>query len=146
MRSGIDLLIRTVLTAAMKTVFLMVSLAALVSSGCFWRRWRHHDREAEPEAAQSFTPMQPSVGANPQIVVTSETANVGKVARVNTVARFVVLNFPPGRIPAVEQILMVYRRGLKVGEVKVTGPIQDENVVADITSGDSEVGDEVRDK
>jgi hypothetical protein len=44
----------------------------------------------------------------------------------------------------VEQQLGLFRRGLKVGEVKVTGPQLDENTVADIVAGDSEVGDEVR--
>jgi hypothetical protein len=40
----------------------------------------------------------------------------------------------------------VYRRGLKVGEVKVTGPQRDDNIVADITAGEAAVGDEVRDR
>jgi hypothetical protein len=66
------------------------------------------------------------------------------VATVNPAAGFVVLSFPPGHMPAVDQRLSLYRRGLKVGEVKITGPQIDENVVADITAGDSDVGDEVK--
>ena len=65
---------------------------------------------------------------------------------MNTAGRFVVLNFPVGHLPAVEQHLNLYRRGSKVGEVKVTGPQNDDNVVADLLAGDSEIGDQVRDK
>jgi len=65
---------------------------------------------------------------------------------VRTAERFVVLNFPVGRLPVIDQRLNVYRGGLKVGEVKVTGPQYDDNVVADLVAGDSEIGDQVRDK
>jgi len=71
---------------------------------------------------------------------------LGKVATVNAAARFVVLSFPVGHLPQVEQRLNVNRRGLKVGEVKITGPQLDENIVADIVAGDAEPGDEVRDR
>lgn len=82
----------------------------------------------------------------PTLIVTPEMALTGKVAMVNLGARFVVLNFPIGRLPALEQILAVCRKGLKVGEVKVSGPQRDDNIVADITTGEAEVGDEVRDR
>jgi len=71
---------------------------------------------------------------------------VGKVVRFNSEGRFVVLNFPIGHLPGVDQRLNVYRQGLKVGEVKVTGPQRDDNTVADIVAGEAQVGDEVRDK
>ena len=71
---------------------------------------------------------------------------VGKVEMVNQNARYVVLSFPIGHLPAMEQRLSVYRSGLKVGEVKVSGPQVEDNVVADIVEGDSGPGDEVRDK
>jgi hypothetical protein len=35
---------------------------------------------------------------------------------------------------------------LKIAEVKVCGPQRDDNIVADLVSGDAEVGDEVRDQ
>ena len=69
---------------------------------------------------------------------------MGKVAVVNTPARFVVLNFPLGKMAAVDQRLNLYRRGLKVGEVKVTGPQREDNIVADLVAGEAEVGDEAR--
>jgi hypothetical protein len=45
-----------------------------------------------------------------------------------------------------EQRMNVYRHVLKVGEVKVTGPQIEDNVVADIVEGESGLGDEVREK
>jgi hypothetical protein len=35
---------------------------------------------------------------------------------------------------------------LKVAQVKITGPAQDNNIVADLVSGDAKVGDTVRDQ
>jgi hypothetical protein len=81
-----------------------------------------------------------------QLIVTPENGLTGKVEMVNQNARYVVLSFPIGHLPAMEQRLNVYRRGLKVGEVKVSGPQIEDNVVADIVEGDSAAGDEVRDK
>ena len=81
---------------------------------------------------------------NQTLIVTPENALVGKVAMVNTTARFVVLNFPLGKMAAVEQRLNLYRRGLKVGEVKVTGPQREDNIVADLVAGEAGVGDEAR--
>ena len=63
---------------------------------------------------------------------------------VNAAARCVVLNFPLSRMPALEQRLSLYRRGLKVGEVQVTGPQREDNIVADLVAGEAEVGDEAR--
>ncbi len=35
---------------------------------------------------------------------------------------------------------------MKVGEVKITGPQQDNNIVADLVTGEAQVGDDVRDQ
>jgi hypothetical protein len=80
------------------------------------------------------------------LIVTPAATSKGKVMRVNESARFAVLNFPIGTLPAMGQRLDVYRHGLKVGEVKVTGPQQDDNTVADITNGEAQEGDELRAK
>ena len=42
--------------------------------------------------------------------------------------------------------MFVYRDGLKVGEVKISGPTRDNNTVADLISGVANKGDEVRDR
>jgi len=86
------------------------------------------------------------LASDQKIIVTPENALFGKVALVNPTARFVVLNFPVGHLPVTEQHLNLYHRGLKVGEVRVTGPQQDDNIVADLVTGDASVGDDVRDK
>ena len=88
----------------------------------------------------------PTNAAHQDIIVTPAVTPKGKVMRVNESARFAVLNFPVGSLPAVGQRLDVYRHGLKVGEVKVTGPEQDDNTVADITNGEAQEGDELRAK
>jgi len=70
----------------------------------------------------------------------------GRVASVNAPGRFVVLTFPLGSMPALEKRLNVYRRGLKVGELKVSGPQLDVNIDADIIAGECQPGDEVREE
>src|SRR5690348_11836566 len=47
------------------------------------------------------------------LIVTPENLLIGKVAMVNAAGRFVVINFPLGRMPLLEQHLNLYRRGLK---------------------------------
>jgi hypothetical protein len=71
-------------------------------------------------------------------------AVIGKVASVNPGLRFVVMEFPVRRVPAIDQRLNVYREGRKVGEVKVTGPAVDTTIAGDITAGTVLTGDEVR--
>jgi len=83
-------------------------------------------------------------GSAKQPVLTPDLRLTGTVVSVNPVGRFVVLRFPGGRLPAVGQPLAVYRDGLRVGELKVTGPQREEHIVADITAGEVRVGDEVR--
>ncbi len=94
---------------------------------------------------QKAPPPAFTTGPN-KMIVTPETALAGKVVRVNPEGRFVVLNFPIGRLPALDQRLSIYRLGLKVGEVRVTGPQLDDNVVADLVAGDARSGDDVRDR
>jgi hypothetical protein len=79
-------------------------------------------------------------------IVTPDQVLAGKVTRFNEAGRFAVLEFPITHMPAIGQILFVYRSGLKVGEVKVTGPQRDDHTVADLTTGEALPGDEVRDK
>ena len=94
-----------------------------------------------PATATFPDPAQPT-----KVTLVPDTGLVGKVASVNASLHFVVLNFPAGRMAAVEQTLVLYRQGQKIGEVKVTGPQQDDNIIADISSGEAETGDEVREK
>lgn len=77
-------------------------------------------------------------------VVTPQWNRDGSVVRVNLTAHFVVVNFPSSPPPGRDQVLYVYRDGLRVGEVKVNGPRSGDCVVADIVSGDCREGDTAR--
>jgi len=71
-------------------------------------------------------------------------AAAARVVSFNPVGRFVVLNFPVGELPGIGDTLSLYRAGLKVGEVQVTGPQRNTDIVADLVTGEAQVGDEVR--
>jgi hypothetical protein len=80
------------------------------------------------------------------VIITPDASLAAKVVRYNSTGRFVVLNFPVGQMPGMGQSLFLYHNGLKAGEVKITGPQRDSNVVADLVTGEARVGDEVRDQ
>jgi hypothetical protein len=128
----------------MRALCSVILLAALVAAGCTGQKPGAPPKGSAPDAR--FSPLTDISPPNQKLIVTPEEGLAGKVALVNSVGRFVVLNFPVGHLPAVEQVLNVYRRGLKVGEVRVTNAQLDDNVVADIVSGEAVVGDAVRDK
>jgi len=86
----------------------------------------------------------PLLKTNREVIVTPGRSTNGRVASVNNAGRFVVLTFPLGTMAPPEKRLNVYRAGLKVAEVKVSGAPLDVNVVADIVAGDCQIGDEVR--
>jgi hypothetical protein len=125
---------------------LPISLAALVfaSSGCAWTErhmpWHHETTTSKAAPAKTRKP------APTRTIVTPDESLEAKVLTVNTVGRFVVLNFPTGRLPKLDQHMFLYRGGLKTAEVKIVGPQQDTSIVADIISGDAQAGDMVRDE
>ena len=84
--------------------------------------------------------------ASTKPVVTPDFRVAGKVARVNMDGRFVILSFPPGDLPKPDERLNIYRKGLKVAEVKMDSKWQDNynNAAADILEGEVQVGDEAR--
>ena len=118
----------------MKNLFPITLLVmALMLPGCAWMQ-RKHSAKARPAPAGS------------QLIVAPDESLAAKVIRVNPVGRFVVLNFPEGQMPKLEQPLFLYRGGLKVAEVKAVGPQQETSIVADIISGEPQVGDTARDQ
>ena len=127
----------------MRTLFPAVLLCALALAGCAGKKAGAPSPAASPRVGTPAPPAR-AFGTNQTLIVTPENALVGKVAMVNNAARFVVLNFPLGKMAGVEQRLNLYRRGLKVGEVRVTGPQREDNTVADLVAGEAEVGDEAR--
>lgn len=117
---------------------LLVTLA--LCGGCALWPWRSDKSKASaPATAQTAAPASPAT-------VTPASGLTGKVVRYNEAGRFAVLEFPIGRLPRIEQQLFVYRNGLKVGELKVTGPQRDEHIVADVVTGEAQPGDEVRER
>jgi hypothetical protein len=118
-------------------LFSCLILAALVVSGCITHRAAPAPKSPPPTAGLS---------TNSEPIVTPDTSLSAKVVRYNSVGRFVVLSFPVGQMPQMGQMLFIYRAGMKVGEVKVTGPQRDNDTVADLTTGDADAGDDVRDQ
>ena len=97
---------------------------------------------SKPPPRQAAAPKSPKA---PELIVTPGTLKYGKISSVNPGARFVVMTFRSGQLPDLERRLGVYRNGLKVAEVKITGPHRDTNTVGDIVAGECQPGDEVRD-
>ena len=107
-------------------------LVALLAGGCALFRYP--------------APVPPAAAKPAPAIVTPDNSLTASVVSYNSDGRFVVLRFPVGQMPRLEQSLFLYRNGLKVGEVKITGPQQDNNIVADVVVGEAQVGDEVRDQ
>ena len=122
-------------------LFSCVLLAGLLVAGCAGHR-------SEPPHPQPATQPQPVATTNttaaPNPIITPDTSLSAKVVRFNSVGRFVVLSFPVGQMPQAGQTFFLYRAGMKVGEVKITGPQRDNDTVADLTEGDAQEGDDVR--
>jgi hypothetical protein len=116
-------------------LFLCFLLVGWVVAGC-----ASHPPQPPKRAAT------PTTTAAPQPIVTPDTSLSAKVVRYNPVGRFVVLSFPVGQMPQPGQTFSIYRAGLKVGEVKITGPQRDNDIVADLTAGDADTGDDVREQ
>jgi hypothetical protein len=120
----------------MRSLLTVILLGAFAVGGCV-----HKKAAGQPKAPASPSGAQ----ANYQTVpVTPESAVRGKVVLVNKTAQFVVLNFPLGRMAQIDQRFDLYRHGLKVGEIRVTGPQREDNIVADLLAGEAEVGDDAR--
>jgi hypothetical protein len=113
---------------------LTLIIAGMLAAGCL-----HH------RPARTASPATPAAVA-PQPIVTPDNSLTARVVSYNASGRFVVLSFPVGQMPKLEQSLFLYRDGMKVSEVKITGPQRENNIVADLVTGEAQVGDEVRDQ
>lgn len=118
------------------SVFVATALAAMLC-GC----GLFHKKKATLPAARGNA-SAPGSGAQASLIV-APTA-VGKVASVNSQARFAVVVFPVGQLPAANTRMVVYRADAKVGEVKITGQTLDNLAVGDIVLGSVQENDEVR--
>jgi hypothetical protein len=109
-------------------------LAGMLTAGCASKKPSHAKTSATPP------------GVVLQTIVTPDTSLTARVASYNSTGRFVVLSFPVGRMPRMDQTFFLYRAGLKVGEVKITEPQRDNNIAADIITGEAQTGDEAREQ
>lgn len=105
-------------------------LAAMLTAGCALKKPSHTKTS----------------GVALQTIVTQDNSLAAKVASYNSTGRFVVLSFPVGRMPRMDQTFFLYRAGLKIGEVKITGPQRDNNIAADLVTGEAQTGDEAREQ
>jgi hypothetical protein len=110
----------------------VMMMAAILAAGCAL----HRQDKAVVQTA-------PTVST---AIVTPDLSLAANVVSVNVVGHFVVLNFPSGQLPKSPATVYLYRAGLKVAEVKITGPEDGNNTVGDLISGDANVGDNVRDQ
>jgi hypothetical protein len=109
----------------MRLLFLLVA-AAMLGCGCALR--------PSPQAA----PHSPGEGG---LIVTPEQGPVGTVALVNEAARYVVIDLNFGHAPVQGRRLSLYRKGLKVGEIIITGPHQNTITAGDLIAGSASIGD-----
>ena len=114
----------------------LLAVATISASGCFWHK------KSETEKAPSAFTVRPAGDTN--VVMTPATSPVGRIASVNAQAKFAVISFPIGQLPANETKLSIFRAGAKVGEIRITGPAQENFTVGDIMTGAAQEGDEVR--
>jgi len=124
---------------------ILCPLAALLGGMMFAGCARDKEPAPPPPALTAGLPEIVSTNAQGETVtITPDQGLGGKVASSNAKLQFVVMTFPLGRMPRMEQRLNVYRNGQKVGEVRVSGPRHAESIVADITNGEAQKGDDVR--
>jgi len=128
----------------MRILLAIIVVFALAGAGCRHKRAAALAPGVTPAPRPAFNTN--SFSSSPSLIVTPDSGLAGKVVRVNNQGRFVVLSFPISHLPALDQALNVYRLGLKVGEVRVTGPQYDDNIVGDLVAGEAQPGDLVRDR
>ena len=100
-------------------------------------------KQAEKAVPPPKLPPKKETKSKPDIVPQKATLT-GRVALVNDRLKYVIVEFPVGRVPEKDQVLSVFRAGQKVGEVRVSAQSRDFNYAADIIDGEARSGDEIR--
>ena len=112
-------------------------LCAALATGCKTKAGKAKS-EAKAKEKQAAT-------ERAKETVTPVAGMIGKIASVNAGAKFAVIKFPTGQLPAKDQRFIVYRANQKVGEIKISDPPPVDNLaVGDIVAGEAQIGDEVR--
>jgi hypothetical protein len=124
-------------------IYFAALLAVLGSTGCIFGK----HKQPPPPQVVDLSPSAPTTPANTNTFrITPDESVRGRVTSVNDNLRFVVLSFPLEQIPPLGSLMNVFRNGVIVGEVKISGPQSGDNTVADMVVGDARKGDEVRPK
>ena len=112
-------------------------LCAALATGC---KTKSGKAKSEAKAKE-----KQAAAERPKETVTPVAGKIGKIASVNAGAKFAVIKFPVGQVPAKDQHFVVYRAGQKVGELRISNPPPVDNLaVGDIVAGEAQLGDEVR--
>ncbi|MBI5802334.1 MAG: hypothetical protein HZA92_16615 [Verrucomicrobia bacterium] len=122
-------------------------IAALAAAGCAGTREGKAGAPKSPpaEKGRPSTQAKPASGQpNLAPVIEPVSAFSGKVVLVNAPLKYVVVEGVIGRLPPVEQSLIIYRDGQKVGAAVVSAQVRGANFAADLTQGEARVGDTVR--
>lgn len=122
---------------------IFILLSALIFTGCAQPRPTGGKNTSTAKASPAQALLVESTNAS-GVIVTPGTATNGKIMLVNASSGYVVVSYPLGQLPAADSRLQVYRKGLKVGEIKVDGRQRDNNLIADVLTGECQVGDEVK--
>jgi hypothetical protein len=117
----------------------LVLAVLLLAGGCAGKK-----ASGLPAPGPTATPPPAAAGADQQPAAPPATARAGKVVWVNQPGRFVVLKFPREQVPRPGEAFSLYRGGQKTGEVRIGSSRDDDRVVADVLSGDAQLGDEAR--
>ena len=100
--------------------------------------------KTSPGSPVGHTAPAPGDTTVPHAIVTPSNDAIGKVISVNQKARYAVLSYGIGAVPPIGSRLYAYRNGLKVGELRVSGPQRENNTIADLVTGECQPGDEVK--
>ena len=121
--------------------FTFLGILALAQPGC---AGKSSTSPLPVSAATKSADAGVSTARKSGVMVAPENRRPGQVKLVSASGRFVVLVFPIGQLPLVDERLNVYHLGIKTGEVRITGPQRDDTIAADIIQGNALPGDEVR--
>ncbi len=116
------------------TIISLAGICALMLAGC---------QHSKIDAAIPAPPPKPAETGKP--TMTTLDRIVGHVIKLNAALKYVVIEFPTGRLPVPNQRLGVYRARQKVGEIVISPQPRENTFAADIVAGDVQVGDEARD-
>jgi hypothetical protein len=124
----------------MRSCWALCVAGTLVIAGC------RSPKEPKSVQVKSRRPVVKAEVVEPKTSVRPVEAVRGRVNSVREDLRFVIVDFAGGKLPLIDQQLLVYRLDQKVAELKVSGPYRGTTAAADITAGDPKPGDLVRDR